>query len=382
MNFDDIRSYYDSEIPAVMERMAGNKQFVNLLSTLFPLMPKDIIRQQLRSVKTTDEFQQRFAYPYLKSVESERTRGITFRGVDTLDKTRPYLYISNHRDITMDAVLLCLIMLDHGMKTVGIAIGDNLLIYPWIEDFVRMNRSFVVKRGVNVRQALQASQQLSAYIRHLITDEGRSVWIAQREGRSKDSTDRTQESLLKMLMLSGEGDFVANLEALHICPLTISYEYDPTDYLKAKEFQLKRDNPDYKKQPQDDLDNMATGIMGFRGQVNYTVSGELPADELRHIAAATANPKERLQMLAQAIDRCIHANYAIYNVNRIAYDLLHGEARFAGEYTDGERSDFEQYVSRQVARVDIAQRDSLFLRTKILEMYANPLANYLQAQGL
>ena len=146
MNFDDIRSYYDSEIPAVMERMAGNKQFVNLLSTLFPLMPKDIIRQQLRSVKTTDEFQQRFAYPYLKSVESERTRGITFRGVDTLDKTRPYLYISNHRDITMDAVLLCLIMLDHGMKTVGIAIGDNLLIYPWIEDFVRMNRSFVVKR--------------------------------------------------------------------------------------------------------------------------------------------------------------------------------------------------------------------------------------------
>ena len=140
MNFDDIRSYSDSEIPAVMERLTGNKQFINLLSTLFPLMPKDILRQQLRSVKTTDEFQQRFAYPYLKSVEGERTRGIAFRGVEAIDKSRSYLYISNHRDIIMDAVLLCLVMLDNGMKTVSSAIGDNLLIYQWIEDFVRMNR--------------------------------------------------------------------------------------------------------------------------------------------------------------------------------------------------------------------------------------------------
>lgn len=382
MNFDDIRSYSDSEIPAVMERLTGNKQFINLLSTLFPLMPKDILRQQLRSVKTTDEFQQRFAYPYLKSVEGERTRGIAFRGVEAIDKSRSYLYISNHRDIIMDAVLLCLVMLDNGMKTVSSAIGDNLLIYQWIEDFVRMNRCFVVKRKPSVRQALEASQELSAYIRHLVAGEGRSVWIAQREGRAKDSTDRTQESLLKMLMLSGGRDFEDNLAALHVCPLTISYEYDPTDYLKAKEFQLKRDDPAYKKQPQDDLDNMSTGIMGFRGQVNYAVSGELTADELHGIASATDNPKERMCLLAQAIDRRIHANYVIYNVNRIAYDLLHGEGRFAGEYTDGERADFEHYVSRQVAKVDIEQRDSLFLRTKILEMYANPLANYLRARGL
>ncbi len=376
MDFDDIRSYYDSEIPAVIERITENKQFINLLSTLFPLLPKDIIRQQLKTIQSTDDFQRRFAYPFLKDLEANKTRGITFSGLDSIDKTKPYLYISNHRDITMDAVLLCLTMLDNGMKTVGIAIGDNLLIYPWIEDLVRLNRSFVVKRGVNIRQALQASQQLSAYIRHLITTESRSIWIAQREGRSKDSTDHTQESLLKMLMLSSEKDFKDNLLELNLCPLTISYEYDPTDYLKAKEFQLKRDNPNYKKQPQDDLDNMAVGIMGYRGKVNYRISGDI-SNELESIVRESDTLKGRLALLAQAIDRRIHSNYVIYNVNKIAYDLLKQENRFAADYTETERFDFEHYVSRQVAKVDIENRDSIFLRTKILEMYANPLINHL-----
>lgn len=378
MNFDDIRSYYDNEIPAVMERMVENKQFINLLSTLFPLLPKDIIKQQLLSVKSTDEFQLRFAYPYLKDLEANKTLGVTFKGVGTIDKSKPYLYISNHRDITIDAVMLCLAMLDNGMKTVGIAIGDNLLIYPWIEDLVRLNRSFVVKRGLNARQALQASQKLSAYIRHLITEERRSVWIAQREGRSKDSTDRTQEGLLKMLTLSGEKDFVGSLSELNICPLTISYEYDPTDYLKAKEFQLKRDNPDYKKQPQDDLENMAVGFMGYRGKVNYCVSGDI-SGELEAIARRSDNLKGQLGLLAQAIDRRIHSNYAIYKVNKIAYDLLTQEHRFSADYTDTERFEFEHYVSKQIAKIDIPDRDSIFLRTKILDMYANPLVNYMKA---
>ncbi|WP_203583421.1 1-acyl-sn-glycerol-3-phosphate acyltransferase [Paludibacter sp. 221] len=376
MNFDDIRFYADAEIPEVMERLVGNKQFVNLLSTLFPLVPKDILKEQLLTVVSTDDFQRRFAYPFLKDLEANKTKGVDFYGLDSIDRTKPYLYISNHRDITIDSVFLCLLMIENKMNTVGIAIGDNLLIYPWIEDFVRLNRSFIVKRGLNVRQALEASQKLSAYIRYLIKGDSRSIWIAQREGRSKDSNDRTQDGLLRMLTLSSEKGFYDNLSELNICPLTISYEYDPTDYLKAKEYQLKRDNPEYKKRPEDDLENMQVGIMGYRGKVDYRISGDIN-DSLKNITEEASGLKEQISLLAKVIDRKIHSNYTIFKVNKIAYDLLKGEKRFAGEYTDTERFDFEHYISKQIAKVDIENRDSFFLRTKMLEMYANPLLNYM-----
>lgn len=376
MNFDDIRAYTDQEVPQVMERLVNDKQFINLLSTLFPLLPKDILKQQLLQVKSTQEFQERFAYPFLKDLEANRTKGVSFEGVDTIDKTKAYLYISNHRDITLDSVLLCLIMIENNMDTIGIAIGDNLLIYPWIEDFVRLNKSFIVKRSLNHRKALEASQTLSAYMRHLIVDTNRSIWIAQREGRSKDSTDRTQENLLRMLTFSGEKDFYKNLSELHICPLTISYEYDPTDYLKAKEYQLKRDNPEYKKSPADDLLNMQIGIMGYRGRVIYRISGEMD-QQLKEIEAQSDDLKEQLSLLAKKIDCRIHSNYVIFNVNKIAYDLLKNEHRFEAEYTNEERSVFEQYISGQIAKIDIENKDSAFLRIKILEMYANSLINQL-----
>lgn len=381
MNFDDIRAYTDEEVPQVMERLVNDKQFINLLSTLFPLLPKDILKQQLLNVKSTMEFQERFAYPFLKDLEANRTKGISFEGVDTIDKTKSYLYISNHRDITLDSVLLCLIMLENDMETIGIAIGDNLLIYPWIEEFARLNKGFLVKRSLNLRKALEASQQLSAYIRHLLTEENRSIWIAQREGRSKDSSDRTQESLLRMLSFSSETDFYENFSELHICPLTISYEFDPTDYLKAKEYQQKRDNPEHKKQPQDDLLNMQIGILGYRGRVIYRVSGEMQ-EELKQVDGEGDNFKDKIALLAKQIDRRIHSNYEIFNVNKIAYDLFKKEKRFVNEYTDEERSFFEQYISSQIAKIDLENKDSIFLRLKILEMYANPLINKLEACGL
>ncbi len=381
MNFDDIRAYSDEEIPSVIERLTNDKQFINLLSTLFPLLPKDILKQELLSIKSTYEFQKRFAYPFLKDLEANRTRGISFEGVESIDKSKPYLYISNHRDITLDSVLLCLIMIENGMDTMGIAIGDNLMIYPWIEDFVRINKGFVVKRSLNMRKALEASQQLSAYIRHLITDTKRSIWIAQREGRSKDSKDCTQESLLRMLTFSSNSDFYENFSELHICPLTISYEFDPTDYLKAKEFQLKRDNPEYKKQPQDDLINMQVGILGYRGRVVYRISGEIDK-QLKQINSETTVFKEQITSLAKEIDKVIHSNYAIFNVNKIAHDLLKKEQRFAKEYTSEERSFFEQYISNQISKIDLENKDLDFLRMKILEMYANPLLNKLEACDL
>ena len=379
MNFDDIRFYSDAEVPAVIARMIENEQFIGVLSMLFPSVPKEMLKQQLLTVTSVEDLQKRFMYPFLKNMEAKQTKGINLIGIETIDRGKPYLYISNHRDITIDVSFLCFLMLENKMKTVGIAIGDNLLIHPWIEDLVRINQAFIVKRGVNVRQALEASKKLSAYIRQIITDDQRSVWIAQREGRSKDSNDRTQEALLKMLSFSSEKKFCDSMLDLNICPLAISYEYDPTDYLKAKEFQLKRDNPEHKKSPQDDLENMQVGIMGYRGKVDYSISGDVN-EEIKQIAQTTDDKKQQIGLLAKAIDKKIFSNYSIFNVNKIAYDLFLNEKRFVNEYADSERIDFENYIAKQIAKIDIANKDSIFLRTKILEMYANPLVNQLEVK--
>lgn len=379
MNFDNIRSYTEEELPAAMQRMIAEKQFMKFLSTIFPLAPKEHLKEQLLKIKSVKEFQRTFAFPFLKYIEANKTKGIRFEGIDKIDKTKSYLYISNHRDITLDSALLCLEMMENGMDTVNIAIGDNLLIYQWIEDFVRFNKAFIVKRKVKGRQALEESQKLSAYIRYLITEKNESVWIAQREGRSKDSNDVTQEALLRMFTFSGEGDFHTNISHLNICPLAISYEYDPTDYLKAKEFQLKRDNPEYKKTTKDDLKNMEVGIMGYKGEVVYQITGDIN-EELKNISQVTDNLKEQINLLARVIDHRIHSNYTIFNVNKIAYDLLKKEQLYSKEYTEAECSEFEQYISKQTAKINIPNKDSAFLRIKILEMYANPLINQLNSK--
>ena len=380
MNFDDIRSYTEEELPEVMQRLVDEKHFMKLLSTIFPLTPKDYLREQLLKVKTVEEFQSVFAYPFLKDLEANKTDGIKFEGLDKINKIDPYLFISNHRDITLDASLLWLQTMENSMDAINIAIGDNLLIYQWIEYLLRYNRAFIVKRNLKARQALEASQKLSAYIRHLICDKKESVWLAQREGRAKDSNDLTQEGLLRMLTYGGTGNFYENMSELHICPLVICYEYDPTDYLKAKEFQVKRDNPEYKKEKSDDLQNMEVGIMGYKGKVVYRLTGEIDK-ELKEITQSTNSLKEQIKLLAQVIDYRIHSNYTIFNTNKIAYDLLKKEKFFSEEYTDMERSEFEQYISRQIAKIDIPDKDSAFLRIKILEMYANPLINHMIAKN-
>ena len=247
-NFDDIRSYNTDDIPAAMERLCSQKPFMKVVSTLFPLMPKEQLKQRLLSFTTSNELQQQMVYPFLQYLEANMTTGIVLHGLENIDRDQKYLYISNHRDIILDSALLCAKLIENKLDTVEIAIGDNLLVFPWIEDLVRVNKSFIVQRGLNARQVLESSKRLSAYLRHAMKERKNSIWIAQREGRAKDSDDRTQESLLKMFNLGGNsGSFIDNLKELNICPLSISYEYDPCDFLKAKEFQLKRDNPDYKK---------------------------------------------------------------------------------------------------------------------------------------
>ncbi len=379
-NFEEIRCYNNEEVHAVLERLCEEKQFMKVLSTIYPLLPKENIKQRLMSYQSNYAFQKEMVYPFLQYLEANMTKGIDLNGLAKIDTSKAYLYISNHRDIILDSAFLCGKFIQRELDTVEIAIGDNLLIYPWIEDLVRVNKSFIVKRGLSPRNVLESSQRLSAYIAHTISDKNQSIWIAQREGRAKDSNDRTQESLLKMFNMSGAGNFIENMKALNLCPLSISYEYDPCDFLKAKEMQQKRDNPCFKKDPKDDLISMGTGVMGYKGKVVYEITGDINK-ELDTIANETSNRNQQIALTAELIDRRIHSNYTTFANNKIAFDLLKDAKHFSAEYTQTEKLDFERYLTLQIAKIDLENKDHDFLRSKLLEMYANPLTNKLHTSS-
>ncbi len=380
--FDDIRPYRSDEIQAVLQGLTEEKQFMKVVSTIFPLMPKPLLKEKISSFDNVDAFQKEMILPYLKYLEANKTEGIIMNGLEKLDPTKQYLFISNHRDIVLDSSLLCMKFIENNRKTVEIAIGDNLFVFPWIKDLVRVNKSFIVKRGLTPREILASSKQLSAYIHYVINEKGESIWIAQREGRAKDSDDRTQTSLLKMLALSGESkSFIENLKSINICPVTVTYEHDPCDFLKAKEFQQKRDNPEHKKTPQDDLINMQTGIIGYKGHIVYNVS-ECINEELDKIQEQTDNKNEQVKLAIELIDKKIHSNYAIFPINKWAYDKMYNTNLFTDTLSTEEVDKIEKYMKSQLAKVDLEHKDKDFLQERIIEMYANPLKNKIAVVGV
>ncbi len=380
-NFDEIRSYNADEISAKLKELSEEKPFLKLVSTLFPLMPKDQLKQKIYSFQSTEQMQKEMVYPFLKYLEANMTTGVELVGLEKIDKNKKYLYISNHRDIVLDSALLCSKLIDNEMDTVEIAMGDNLLIIPWIEQFVRINKSFIVQRGLNARDVLESSIRLSAYLRHVLHEKKNSIWIAQREGRAKDADDRTQESLIKMFNLAGKSDnLIENLKELNICPLSITYEYDPCDFLKAKEFQQKRDNEDFKKSEGDDLFSMKTGVMGYKGKVVYNITGCIN-DELDQIAQQTSVRNEQVSLIAKLIDKRIHQHFHINPNNKIAYDILWGDNESAKSYTEEEKQNFEDYLDTQIRKIELEEKDRDYLHSKLLEMYANPFKNYINSKN-
>ncbi len=380
-DFEEIRSYRDDEVHKVLMRLTHDASFLKMMPELFPGQDIAKILELLQSLQTIWDFQAKIIMPWVKRyVEELSTESLTLSGIENIDKSKAYLYISNHRDIILDSAFLNTGSFQLGLPLSEIGIGDNLLIYPWIIDMVRLNRSFIVKRGGSPREILENSKRLSAYIRQNITDRNHCVWLAQREGRAKDSNDRTQEAVLKMLNMSGESkDFLSNMQELNICPVSISYEYDACDFLKAKEFQAKRDNPDYVKQQGDDLYNMKTGIIGKKGHVELHFVGNI-SDEIGKIAQEASGKNEQITQTALLIDKHIHKNYRIFANNKVAYDLLLDTNRFASEYSMDEKNNFENYLQEQIAKIEIENKDEDFLRHKMLEMYANPLINHLKAE--
>lgn len=267
--FDAIRPFEPEELPEVYDRLLSNPQFKAVTSYVFPHIPFDVIAQKMRSCKTNLEFQKAFCYGFLQDLLEKVSTGCDM-DISQIDNRKRYTFISNHRDIVMDSALLDKLLIDTGFTTTcEIAIGDNLLSLPWVKDLVRVNKSFIVERDLPMRQMLMSSKRLSEYMHFAISEKHENIWIAQREGRAKDSNDRTQEAVLKMMSMGGQGSVVDRLLQLHIVPLAISYEYDPCDFLKAQEFQLKRDMKGWRKSAQDDVTSMKTGIMGYKGAIHY-----------------------------------------------------------------------------------------------------------------
>lgn len=376
--FDEIRPYNDDELPQIFEELIADPAFQKAACSAIPNVPFEILAQKMRACKTKLDFQKTFCYGILWKIAKDFTDGLSLDHTALPDKKKAYTYISNHRDIILDSGFLSILLVDQGMDTVEIAIGDNLLIYPWIKKLVRVNKSFIVQRALTMRQMLESSARMSRYMHYTIMEKNQSIWIAQREGRAKDSNDRTQESVLKMLAMGGEGDIIDRLTEMNIVPLAISYEYDPCDYLKAQEFQLKRDIPDYKKTQADDLKNMQTGLFGAKGHVHFQVAPCING-ELAKLDRSLPKP-ELFSEIAALIDRNIHANYRLYPGNYIAHDSLSGTETFTGQYTAGEKKHFMDYIDQQLARIELPNKDMPFLREKILLMYANPLTNYLATQ--
>ncbi len=366
LDFESIRPYQDHEIPQVFERLKKETTFLALIEFLYPELPTARFIDMLMQIKTIRQFQQDIIRPYVKQVISKTTHGVTSEGLQGLDPGKSYLYISNHRDIVLDPAILNVILFENGFDTTEIAIGDNLLIFPWITDLVKLNRTFIVNRNLPVRQIMESSIRLSSYIRHTITETGNSIWIAQREGRSKDGNDRTQLSLLKMLNISGESTISDNFKELSIVPVSISYEYDPCDYLKARAFQHKRDNPDFVKTKEDDLKHMGTGLRGRKGRVHY-VFGEPLNHELDIL---TKN--DDLNLLADIIDRHVHDNFHLWPGHLVAWDMLHNSTHYSHRYTKKEKEVFVSYLEEHLSRIE---GDMDFLKKTMLEMYSNPVEN-------
>lgn len=378
-NFDDIRPLNNDEVKDAIEALVTNADFERAFRYIKPDVNWKDFSEKMRSFKTKEDFKSKLAYEAVMMVANKTTFSLTISGRSRLPKDKkPCTFISNHRDIVLDASFLNVMLYDVGYGMTQVAIGDNLMIRPWIETLVRLNNSFIVKRGVSVRQMLDVSKKLSAYIRHTVTETKESIWIAQREGRAKDSNDRTQGSILKMFNMSGDKDIISNIMELNIFPVAISYEYDPCDFLKAKEFQMKRDDPNYVKSQRDDLLSMETGILNNKGRVHFTLTEPIN-DQLAKLDKSMEK-NELIASIANIIDKEIYKHYRFYPCNYVAYDMLTGTKRFSSNYGLRDKKHFEEYLQGQLDKIVLPNKDEAFLRTKILEMYTNPLKNHLANQ--
>ncbi len=373
--FDEIRSFRDDEINPAIQRLTTDPYFVLIISKLYPNQDASLVIGGFQRISSIYEFQSKVISEFTQKIISGTIKKLTFSGLENLSSEKAYTFISTHRDIVLDSALLNHTLHSKGFKTTEIAIGGNLLIFDWIKTLVRMNRSFIVRRDLQGKEMFTASQTLSEYIRKKIAVENTSVWIAQREGRTKDGNDATQVALLKMLNLSGQNSVCQNFAELNIVPLTISYEFETCISHKIKEVYTKRQGKEYTKTKEDDLQSMGQGIFGKKGEVHISF-GKPITDELSELNNIPKT-NDKFEALKYLIDKHIHLNYYLTEGNYIGHDLFFEKTDFfeQGKYTQVQKDKFLRVAFEKVAEISGNQSDLLQI---FYEIYAMPIQNKLK----
>jgi len=367
--FDDIRFFHDNEVNDALLSIAKHPMMKALMSFSFPDYNEELWNDRFKNIDSICEFQHECIAQTIRQILKQSSEGLSTSGFDALDKNTAYLFISNHRDIVLDTSLLNLVLLDGGFIMTASAIGDNLVKKKFLHVLAKLNRNFLVQRGLSIREQLESSKVMSQYIYSLLTNENRSVWIAQREGRTKDGNDVTQQGVLKMLAMAAENQPLTDFfKTLKIVPLSISYEYDPTDVLKMPQLMAKSRNEVYVKSKDEDFTNILSGILGQKKRIHLH-AGEVLETEFDVVAENIDNKNKQLQAFAQIIDECIIKNYKLWPTNFIAYDLLNSTNTYADQYTENEKMLFERRMDMRIGCADQTLRDSF------LAMYATPVVN-------
>ncbi|MDR5589267.1 1-acyl-sn-glycerol-3-phosphate acyltransferase [Christiangramia sediminicola] len=369
-NFDDIRFYKDEEVNPALQEYMKHPMVKALLQFTFPELKSGDIEAILKECHSISDFQSKVIYLTVEKVLEKTSEGLTDGGFDDLESSETYFYISNHRDIILDTSLINYTLHDHDLTMTASAIGDNLVQKPFLMALSKLNRNFLVQRNQSPREMLKSSMRLSEYIRQLLFEEDRSVWMAQREGRTKDGNDFTQQGVLKMVgMAKGDLDVLDYFAKMKIVPIAMSYEFDPTDMLKMPEVLAKRMKEEYKKSANEDFNSIMQGAMGQKGRIQINAGKVITEDDFEEIRKKELSINDQLKEVASLIDKAIYRNYKLWPSNYIAYDLLKNEERFVDEYTEKEKRQFDRRISR---RVDV--KNPLALNSYLL-MYANPVIN-------
>lgn len=375
--FDDIRPYYPSEVPPAMQRIADSEYFPALANYIFPDKDIEEIRTMVRSIRTTEEFQEQVMYHTQLQFLKRSITELTYDGLDRLNPQKRYLFVSNHRDIMLDSSLLQYILHINGFRTTEITFGSNLMNPQLVVDIGKVNKMFKVIRSSNIRDFLKNSMHLSEYIRYTLTEKGESIWIAQRNGRTKDGNDATDQGIIKMFCMSKPSNLVQSVEELNIVPVSISYQIESCENLKTNELYASRDGERYIKQPGEDLNSILTGIMQPKGFINISLCEPITGDDLTF---SYKNPNEFYKNVASLIDERIHKQYKLYNNNYIAHDLRSGKDTFAGFYTEKDKANF---LAQRKRMLDLLKdgKDQDVLLSIFYGIYANPVDNAMCANN-
>lgn len=369
--FENIRPYNDDEVPAAVARVLKSPLFDKIVEYAFPDIPAQIIKNKFSVIKTVNDFQVIAMLMVIKSVIEKTSTGLSFAGCDKLNNEKKYMFISNHRDILLDAALLELSLYNNGIETSEITFGSNLMKGQTVIDIGKLNKMFRIERGGNIKDFYRNSVEVSSYMRYAITEKHQSTWIAQRNGRTKDGDDKTELGVLKMFSLSSEKPFAENLKELNITPISVSYEYEPCDFLKTQELFVSKYQK-YVKSEGEDLNSIIHGIMQKKGKIHLAVTDTISEAELEECDGFIKN--EKFSHLAKIIDKRIYDNYVLWKTNYIAFDILHGTGAFKSHYSSDEKMAFEKYMNDGLMHLTGDYDELLDI---FLNIYANPVKNVL-----